>query len=91
LGAEGDDMIRPETIGDATESELRGRLRAIALAEMARQRRRLGALAPEQELALEELLVSTVERIYHPIIERLRVFRVRGEVEQAQAWSSIFG
>ena len=36
---------------------------AIARAEMARRRRRLGALTREQEVAIETLLLTTVKRI----------------------------
>ena len=41
----------------------------IARAEMARRRRRLGALTPDQETAIENLLLSTVTRISE-LVER---------------------
>ena len=44
------------------ESELR-QMHLIARSEMARRRRRLGNLTPDQEMAVEKLLISTVSRI----------------------------
>jgi len=35
----------------------------IARSELARRRRRLGNLTPDQELAVETLLISTIDRI----------------------------
>jgi hypothetical protein len=52
------DAARPEV----PESELR-EMHHIARAEMARRRRRLGNLTPDQEFAVEKLLISTVSRI----------------------------
>ena len=42
----------------------------IARAELARRRRRLGELTPEQELGVENLLMSTVTRISE-LVERV--------------------
>ncbi len=53
--------FRDERAGDDYEVE---GLRAVALGEMARGRRRLGELTPEQERALESLLVSVADHIY---------------------------
>ncbi|HZG54257.1 MAG TPA: glutamyl-tRNA reductase, partial [Pyrinomonadaceae bacterium] len=55
-----------------TVAALRQKLEEIALAELKRQRTRLGELTPEQERAVEALLMSTVNKISHPIINRLR-------------------
>ena len=46
----------------------------IARAEMARQRKRLGPLTNEQEAAVESLLMSTVNKISHPILNQMRRF-----------------
>lgn len=46
----------------------------IARAEMARQRKRLGPLTSEQEAAVESLLMSTVNKISHPILNQMRRF-----------------
>jgi hypothetical protein len=53
--------LQDERAGDADKVE---GLRGIALGEMARGRRRLGELTPEQERALESLLVSVADNIY---------------------------
>ena len=39
-------------------------MRGIALGEMARKRRRLGELTPEQERALRSLMVSVADNIF---------------------------
>lgn len=51
---------------------LRDKLQGIAKSELARQRSRLGPLTPEQERAIEAMLVSTVNKISHPLIRRMR-------------------
>ena len=67
------------------------RLRDIVLSEMCRRRRRLGAMTPEQERALEELLTSTVEKISRPVIERAQAYYLSGDVEKGRAWCAVFG
>lgn len=37
--------------------------KAMARAELARRRRRLGELTPEQEMAVERLIMSTVTKV----------------------------
>ena len=49
---------------------------AIARAEMARGRRRLGTLTREQEVAIENLLLSTVNRISELVGKGSAYFRV---------------
>jgi hypothetical protein len=73
------------------EGALRARLQNIAVTELGRQRRRLGAMAPEQVRALEELVASTVERISEPIVEKVRELYASGEHEKARNWCSILG
>jgi glutamyl-tRNA reductase len=46
----------------------------VARAEMAKQRKRLGVLTKEQEEAIESLLMSTVNKISHPLISQMRRF-----------------
>jgi glutamyl-tRNA reductase len=53
---------------------LREKLQDVARSEMARQRKRLGVLTPEQEAAVESLLMSTVNKISHPILNQMRRF-----------------
>jgi glutamyl-tRNA reductase len=44
----------------------------VARSELARQRQRLGPLTPEQERAVEALLVSTANKLSHSVITKLR-------------------
>jgi glutamyl-tRNA reductase len=74
-----------------TLGALRGKLQDIARNEMMRQRQRLGTLTPEQERAIESLLMATVNKISHPIIYRLKNSHDAGDSEDAQAWRDIFG
>ncbi|MFN2511095.1 MAG: glutamyl-tRNA reductase [Pyrinomonadaceae bacterium] len=62
----------------------------IARSEMNRQRNRLGPLTPEQESAVEALLVSTVNKISHPLLERMRRSSEDGDNESIQAWRDVF-
>jgi glutamyl-tRNA reductase len=74
-----------------TLGALRQKLHDIASNEMARQRQRLGELTPEQERAVESLLRSTVNKISHPIINRLKSSYDAGEYDAVKAWREIFG
>lgn len=51
---------------------LRKEFQETARKELARQRKALGELTPEQERAVEALLVSTVNKISHPVIMEMR-------------------
>lgn len=51
---------------------LRERMQEIAREELARHRKHLGPLSPEQECALEDLLRSTIKKVSHPIISQMR-------------------
>jgi glutamyl-tRNA reductase len=73
-----------------TVGALRRKLDTIAQDEYRRYRRRLGPLTPEQERAVEALLRSTVNKISHPLIQRLRRSYDTGEEENVQAWRDIF-
>lgn len=57
-----------------TLGAMRQKFQEVARSEMARQRKRLGSLTPEQEAAIETLLVSTVNKIAHPILNQMRRF-----------------
>jgi len=46
----------------------------IAREELARKRKQLGPLTQEQEAAIESLLMSTVKKISHPILNQMRRF-----------------
>jgi glutamyl-tRNA reductase len=53
-------------------ARLRERMSEIAYEELARHRSQLGTLSLEQESALEDLLLSTVKKVAHPIITQMR-------------------
>lgn len=74
-----------------TVSALRQKLLAVADAEYERQRHRLGDLTPEQEQAIQALLLSTINKISHPLIHRLRRSYDTGEAENMRAWRESFG
>lgn len=74
-----------------TLGALRQKLQDIARGEMARQRQRLGELTSEQERAIETLLLSTVNKISHPIIHRLKNSYDAGQNGDVQAWRAVFG
>jgi len=72
---------------------LRQKLQDIARAEMERQRSRLGTLSPEQEGAIEALLLATVNKISHPVLNHMRRSYTANDdgSESIQAWRDIFG
>jgi len=74
-----------------TIGALRNKLHDIARLEMARQRNRLGPLTAEQEKAVEALLVSTVNKISHPLLSHMRRSSDASDAETIQAWRDIFG
>lgn len=74
-----------------TIGALRNKLQDIARVELARQRNRLGPLTAEQETAVEALLVSTVNKISHPLLSHMRRSYDASDAETIQAWRDIFG
>jgi glutamyl-tRNA reductase len=74
-----------------TIGALREKLHEMARAEMDRQRKKLGPLTIEQEAAVEALLMSTVNKISHPILNQMRRFYEASETDQLQAPKDIFG
>jgi glutamyl-tRNA reductase len=74
-----------------TLGALRRKLQEIAKGELGKQRSRLGELTPEQERAVEALLMSTVNKIAHPIMGRVRRSYDTGDEGNVQAWREIFG
>lgn len=71
-----------------TIGALRQKLQDIARAELERQRGRLGALSPEQEKAIEGLLMSTVNKISHPVLSQMRRSIETSDAENLQAMDS---
>jgi glutamyl-tRNA reductase len=82
--------LRNLDIGPAVGA-LKEKLRDIARAEFQRQRGRLGELTPEQEQAIEAMLMSAVNKISHPVINRMRRSYDSGEDTEVQAWRESFG
>jgi glutamyl-tRNA reductase len=81
--------LRASSIGP-TLGALRRKFQDVAREELVRQRHRLGQLSPEQERAIEALLLSTVNKISHPIIHHLRRSYDTGEEETMRAWREVF-
>jgi glutamyl-tRNA reductase len=73
-----------------TIGAMREKFQEVARAEMARQRKRLGVLTPEQETAIEALLLSTVNKISHPILNQMRRFYESTEPDGGPGEKDIF-
>ena len=74
-----------------TIGALRQKLQDIAKLELTRQRNRLGTLTPEQESAIEALLMATVNKISHPVLSHIRSSHEISDTDNIQAWRDIFG
>ena len=74
-----------------TLAALRQKLQDIASSEMSRQRSRLGPLTPEQEQAVAALLLSTVNKISHPVLSHMRRTYDASDGDTIKAWRDIFG
>lgn len=73
-----------------TVGALRQKLDEIARLELQKRRARLGELTPEQEKAIENLLTAVVNKISHPVIQRMRHSYDTGEDQHMQAWRDTF-
>jgi glutamyl-tRNA reductase len=73
-----------------TIGALREKLQEVARSEMVRQRKRLGVLTKEQETAIEALLISTVNKISHPILNQMRRFYETTETGEVPPEQDIF-
>ena len=70
---------------------LRQKLQDVARTEMTRHRKRLGPLTKDQEAAIESLLMSTVNKISHPILNQMRRFYETSEADSTQPPVDPFG
>lgn len=61
------------------------RMQQIARAELVKQRPRLGSLTAAQEQAVESLLISTVNKVAHPVMSELRSLVETGAEQNAKA------
>lgn len=64
-----------------TIGTLRQKLHEVARTELERQRKHLGPLTPDQEIAVERLLTSTVNKISHPVLQQMRRFYESSDLE----------
>jgi len=62
----------------------------IARHELKRQRNRLGPLSAEQESGIESLLLSTVNKLSHPMLSQMRHSSDASDAEIIEAWRDIF-
>lgn len=74
-----------------TIQSFRQTLQDIARLELTRQRNRLGPLTPEQERAVEALLLSALNKVSHPVLNHMRHSYDASDAETIQAWREIFG
>ena len=78
-----------------TLGALRQKLQDIARSELQRQRNRLGQLSAEQEKAIEALLMATVNKISHPVLNHVRrsysAGSGAGDDDSIRAWRETFG
>jgi glutamyl-tRNA reductase len=74
-----------------TIGALKQKLQDIARLELSRRRNRLGPLTPEQERAVEALLIATVNKISHPVLNHMRRSFESTDTDTIQAWRDIFG
>jgi glutamyl-tRNA reductase len=81
--------LRSLDIGPALGG-VRKRMQDVARSEMIRQRSKLGELTPEQERALEQILIATVNKISHPLMQSLRHAHESGDVADVAAWCEQF-
>jgi len=66
-------------------------LQDVAKLEFQRRRAQLGELTPEQERAIEALLLSTVNKISHPVLSQLRRSYDETDADKIEAWRDLFG
>jgi len=73
-----------------TIGALRQRFQELAAAEFEKQRKKLGQLTPEQEQAIEQLLLSTVNKLSHPVLNQMRRFYEASDLETMQEIADSF-
>jgi glutamyl-tRNA reductase len=81
--------LRTMDIGPALGG-VRKRMQDIARSEMDRQRNQLGELTPEQERAIELILIAAVNKVSHPLLQSLRTAHEFGDLADITAWCEQF-
>ncbi len=74
-----------------TIGALRQKLQDVARTELQKQRKRLGPLSPDQEAAIEQLLMATVNKISHPVLNQMRRYYEASDAETMQELADSFG
>jgi glutamyl-tRNA reductase len=74
-----------------TIGALREKLQDVARTELQRQRKRLGPLTPDQEAAVEQLLMATVNKISHPVLNQMRRFYEASDTETMEELNDSLG
>ena len=74
-----------------TIGALRNKMQDVARAELEKQRKNLGPLTPDQEAAIEHLLMSTVNKLSHPVLNQMRRFYEASDPETMQELAETFG
>jgi glutamyl-tRNA reductase len=74
-----------------TIGALRQKLQDVARTELQKQRKHLGPLSPDQEAAVEQLLMATVNKISHPVLNQMRRFYEASDTETMQELADSFG
>jgi len=74
-----------------TIGALRNKMQDVARAELEKQRKNLGLLTPDQEAAIEHLLMSTVNKLSHPVLNQMRRFYEASDPETMQELAETFG
>lgn len=76
-------MVRPQDKDDVRE-----RIQEIALAEIERQRRKMGSFTPEQFSAVEALLLATANEISGRISERVQKYPEEIRAKYVNVWAA---
>jgi glutamyl-tRNA reductase len=86
-------MVLHKRLGQTDEGQqldqVRRCLQEIARAEITRHRRRLGPLTPEQESAVEALLISTVDQISRQVIDGVQSYPEPQRVKYVNVWNPL--
>jgi glutamyl-tRNA reductase len=85
------DLWRQSRMINPTIAALSERLHTIGRDEFSRLRRKMGALSPDQERAVEELTHAIAQKVLHPAVRHLRQSLRKGEAaDRAALYHTIF-
>lgn len=69
--------------------EVRLHLHDIARSEISRHRGRLASLSTEQQSAVEDLLISTADKISHQVIDRIQSYPEAVRLKYVSVWTAV--